>query len=157
MLMMQSRQGGATKTIPGYTYQRCQEAAESVDQSAIKAGCVPDPGEPTQQEVEQRQAEANRQAAALRDAVIDPSDLTVEKMTIGAVVGGGAEFASGYKVPYKVMESIPAFSAVITNHSSKTLRTFELKIEIKDCPNCRAIHTTSWKHDASIPRAVNKP
>jgi hypothetical protein len=84
MLMMQSRQSGATKTIPGYTYQRCNEAAESVDQSAVKAWCVPDPSEPTAGEVEARRVEAERQAAALRDAVIDPSDLTVEKMTIGA-------------------------------------------------------------------------
>jgi hypothetical protein len=152
ILMMQSRQTGGTKTIPGYTYQRCREAAESVDQSAVKAWCVPDPSEPTAEEIGRQQAEADRQASALRDAEINLSNIEIKNMTIGGSLGGGAVLSSGRQVPYELQDGFANFSATIVNHSNKTLRAIDFEIQAKDCATCRAYDVTAMHRiSVSIP------
>jgi hypothetical protein len=85
------------------------------------------------------QAEADRKAAALRDGVIDPSDLSMTAM-IGTAWGGEA---AGTWKPMSM-----DLSGTVVNHSNKTLRAIEIKVQVRDCPQC--LVTNEWDRQYSV-------
>jgi hypothetical protein len=88
------------------------------------------------------QAEADRKAAALRDTMIDPSSLSMTVM-IGTAWGGEG---LGQWVPVS-----RDLSGTVVNHSNKTLRAIEVKVQVRDCPQCLVTEEWDRKYGVDVP------
>jgi hypothetical protein len=93
-------------------------------------------------------APAHPDAAALRDAAINPASLAIN-VRVGTLIGGGAVLWDGSRVPYGPMGT--DLIGTVVNYSNKTLRAIEIKVRARDCPQC--LVTDEWKRkiDVDVP------
>jgi len=88
------------------------------------------------------QAEADRKATAVRDSMIDLSRLSLSVM-FGPMYGGEAIGE------WKPMG--PEISATVVNHSNKTLRAVEIKVQGRDCQQCYVSEEWDERYTVEVP------
>jgi hypothetical protein len=93
------------------------------------------------------QTEADRKAAALRDAAINPASLAMNLM-IGTKWGGNWR---GERVADWVPNVFPNLSGTVVNHSNKPLRAIEIQVQVRDCPQCLVTDEWSRRIEVNVP------